>query len=44
MLKDILSREVDRLEELASGNAEVTGTASGFTDFDAITAAFSPAT
>ena len=42
VLKDILSREVDRLEELASGNAAVTGTASGFTEFDAITGGFQP--
>jgi replicative DNA helicase len=42
VLKDILSREVDRLEELASGNAEVTGTPSGFADFDAITGGFQP--
>ena len=42
VLKDILSREVDRLEELASGNAEVTGTASGFADLDQITGGFQP--
>ena len=42
MLKDILSREVDRLEELATGNAEVTGTPSGFTDLDKITGGFQP--
>ena len=42
VLKDILSREVDRLEELATGKAEVTGTASGFTDLDKITGGFQP--
>ena len=42
VLKDILSREVDRLEELASGKAEVTGTASGFADLDKITGGFQP--
>ncbi len=42
VLKDILSREVDRLEELAKGNADVTGTASGFADFDKITGGFQP--
>ncbi|MGH6942639.1 MAG: replicative DNA helicase [Geminicoccaceae bacterium] len=42
VLKDILSREVDRLEELATGSAEVTGTASGFVDLDAITGGFQP--
>jgi replicative DNA helicase len=42
VLKDILSREVDRLEELATGNAEVTGTPSGFAEFDAITGGFQP--
>jgi replicative DNA helicase len=42
VLKDILSREVDRLEELATGRAEVTGTPSGFTDLDRITGGFQP--
>ena len=42
VLKDILSREVDRLEELASGKAEVTGTPSGFADLDRITGGFQP--
>ncbi len=42
VLKDILSREVDRLEELASGKAEVTGTSSGFAELDAITGGFQP--
>jgi len=42
VLKDILSREVDRLEELASGTAEVTGTSSGFADLDKITGGFQP--
>ena len=42
VLKDILSREVDRLEELASGKAEVTGTPSGFAHLDKITGGFQP--
>jgi replicative DNA helicase len=42
VLKDILSREVDRLEELASGKASVTGTPSGFADLDNITGGFQP--
>ncbi len=42
VLKDILSREVDRLEDLASGKAEVTGTPSGFTHLDKITGGFQP--
>jgi len=42
VLKDILSREVDRLEELATGKAAVTGTPSGFVDFDGITGGFQP--
>jgi replicative DNA helicase len=40
VLKDVLSREVDRLEELARGDAELTGTPSGFTDLDTITGGF----
>ncbi len=42
VLKDILEREVDRLEELATGKAAVTGTPSGFVDFDGITGGFQP--
>src|SRR4051794_2709143 len=42
VLKEILSREVDRLEELANGTAEVTGTPSGFADLDRITGGFQP--
>ena len=42
VLKDILSREVDRLEELATGDASVTGTSSGFSELDAITGGFQP--
>ena len=42
VLKEILSREVDRLEELANGKAEVTGTPSGFADLDQITGGFQP--
>jgi replicative DNA helicase len=39
---DVLHAEVDRLEALASGEASVTGTPSGFIDFDAITGGFQP--
>ena len=42
LLREILVREVDRLEELATGKAEVTGTASGFDDLDKITGGFQP--
>jgi len=42
VLKDIVSREVDRLEELAKGGGALTGTASGFTDLDEITGGFQP--
>ncbi len=42
VLKDILSREVERLDELASGRADVTGTPSGFTQLDRITGGFQP--
>jgi replicative DNA helicase len=41
-LGDILDREVTRLEDLALGKASVTGTPSGFVDFDAITGGFQP--
>jgi replicative DNA helicase len=40
VLKEILSREVDRLEELANGTAEINGTSSGFADLDRITGGF----
>ena len=41
-LGDILDRETKRLEDLAMGRAEVTGTPSGFVDLDAITGGFQP--
>jgi len=41
-LAEILDREVTRLEDLATGNATVTGTPSGFVDLDAITGGFQP--
>jgi replicative DNA helicase len=42
LLKHILEVEVDRLEALAMGRAEVTGTPSGFIELDAITGGFQP--
>jgi replicative DNA helicase len=39
---EILSDELDRLEKLSSGEAEVTGTPSGFRDLDGITGGFQP--
>ncbi len=42
VIKEIVSKEVDRLEELASGRAEVTGTPSGFADLDKLTGGFQP--
>jgi replicative DNA helicase len=41
-LGDVLVDEVERLEKLASGDASVTGTPSGFLDLDAITGGFQP--
>jgi replicative DNA helicase len=41
-LREILEREVDRLEEIAKSGGGITGTASGFTDLDAITGGFQP--
>jgi replicative DNA helicase len=41
-IAEIVSREVDRLEELASGRAQVTGTPSGFEQLDKITGGFQP--
>src|SRR4029453_4702719 len=41
-ISEILSDELDRLEKLSSGEAEVTGTPSGFRDIDAITGGFQP--
>jgi replicative DNA helicase len=42
VLGDILEIEVTRLEDLATGRADVTGTPSGFIDLDAITGGFQP--
>jgi replicative DNA helicase len=39
---DILAEEIDKLEALSKGDAEVTGTPSGFRDLDAITGGFQP--
>src|SRR5919109_3925643 len=41
-LNEILGDELDRLEKLSSGDAELTGTPSGFADLDAITGGFQP--
>jgi replicative DNA helicase len=41
-LNEILHDEVDRLERLSSGDAELTGTPSGFADIDALTGGFQP--
>lgn len=41
-IKEILSDEVDRLEKLATGEHELTGTPSGFRDLDNITGGFQP--
>jgi replicative DNA helicase len=41
-LGDILSREVDRLDEIAKSGGEITGTPSGFTELDSITGGFQP--
>ncbi|HXV52658.1 MAG TPA: replicative DNA helicase [Solirubrobacterales bacterium] len=41
-ISEIVSREVDRLEELASGRAELSGTPSGFDHLDKITGGFQP--
>ena len=42
MLSEILHDEVDRLEKLSTGEAELTGTPSGFKDIDAVTGGFQP--
>lgn len=42
LLSEILSEELDRLEKLSTGQTELTGTASGFRDIDAITGGFQP--
>jgi replicative DNA helicase len=39
---EILEIEIDRLEQLAKGDAELTGVASGFRDLDRITGGFQP--
>lgn len=41
-IDEILHDEVDRLEKLSTGDAELTGTASGFRDIDGITGGFQP--
>src|SRR3954453_5769653 len=41
-VKEILSDELDRLEKLATGESELTGTPSGFRDLDNITGGFQP--
>ena len=42
LLGEILHDEVDRLESLSTGEGDLTGTASGFTDVDAVTGGFQP--
>jgi replicative DNA helicase len=39
---EVLSDELDRLAKLSSGEAEVTGTPSGFRDLDGLTGGFQP--
>ena len=39
---EILSEEIDKLEALSRGDAQVTGTESGFRDLDALTGGFQP--
>jgi replicative DNA helicase len=41
-LRDVLLEEIDRLEALAKGDREVTGTPSGFRDLDEILGGFQP--
>ena len=41
-LDEILHDEVDRLEKLSTGEAEMTGTPSGFRDLDGLTGGFQP--
>ncbi len=41
-VREILSDELDRLEKLATGESEMTGTPSGFRDLDSITGGFQP--
>jgi replicative DNA helicase len=41
-LSEVISREVDRLDKIASGEMDSTGTPSGFVDLDALTGGFQP--
>ena len=41
-VSDVLAEEVDRLEALARGDRELTGTASGFRDLDSLLGGFQP--
>src|SRR5919197_2579396 len=41
-LESVLHEEIDKLEELSRKDVGLTGTASGFTDLDAITGGFQP--
>jgi replicative DNA helicase len=41
-LREILHREIDKLEELSKGDQDVTGTPSGFRDLDSLTGGFQP--
>jgi replicative DNA helicase len=41
-ISDVLHIELEKLEELSRGDAELTGTPSGFTDLDTITGGFQP--
>jgi replicative DNA helicase len=41
-LAQVLGEEIDRLEALSKGDAEVTGTPSGFRDLDSMTGGFQP--
>jgi len=41
-IAEVLETEIDRLEQLAKGDAELTGVASGFRDLDRITGGFQP--
>ncbi len=41
-LNEILHDEVDRLEKLSTGEADLTGTPSGFRDLDGLTGGFQP--
>lgn len=41
-IDDLLTDEIDKLEELARGDVELTGTPAGFRDLDAVTGGFQP--